>query len=122
MLNLIVDKIYKKIQEFTYLDLYVYSYSNNTLVIAGSTDLYYFHNFEIRFKHVFAINCNFSLSINTSDESIKVLEKNELADSINLKHMVDIGNSIFQIITDEEDSFYIIAEEIELVDEVVRYY
>lgn len=121
MLKLIIDKINKRAQEFTYLDLYIYSYSKNTLVLAASTDLYYFHNFEIRFKNVFAVDSNFSWSANTKHEIITILESNDKAQSLNLKYKVEIGNSIFQIITEEGDFFYIIAEDIELIDEVVKY-
>jgi hypothetical protein len=53
---------------------------------------------------------------------IRILGKSDKLDHLNLKYKIEIGNSIFQITTDEGAKFYIIAEEIELVNTVVKYY
>ncbi|MCK7556234.1 hypothetical protein MKQ70_14910 [Chitinophaga sedimenti] len=117
----IITLINKTAREFVFLDMSIYSYSNNELVIGMSDDLTYYHKFEIKFKNVFAIICNASWSVNTQKEIIKLADSS-LADEINLKHRVEIGNSVFQLMNEDEVVFYVVAAGLEFREKVVKYY
>ncbi|PUZ24407.1 hypothetical protein GA0116948_1052 [Chitinophaga costaii] len=119
----IVDQINERIRQLEFADAYIYSFCKNVLSIAVSQDFFYYHNFLIKFTNVFAMDCKFSWSVDASinREMIELIEGAD-ADIINLKYHVEIGNYIFRITTEDLDQFYIAAEEIELVDVVVKYY
>lgn len=117
-----VDKINNKASEFIFLELSIFHFDKDELIIAASEDFSYYHNFEIRFKNVFAIIGNVNWKVDTQESIIQVLENNEDAYRLNMKYSVEIGNTIFQFITEENKLFYIIAESIEFVDKVVKYW
>jgi hypothetical protein len=116
----IVDKLNKKINEFTFLDFSIYKYENQKLVIAVSEDFTYFHQFEIEFHNVHTINCNSFFSIETESNVISIINNVEMVD-LNKKYNVEVGYNIFQIISDEGKEFFIIAESISFKDNIVKY-
>ncbi|WP_343673117.1 hypothetical protein [Chitinophaga sp.] len=118
----VIAVINKRVKEFIFLDASIYKYHDDGLTLALSEDFTYFHNFEIRFRNVFTVISNTSWSLETKNDFIRILENSEESCHLNLKYGVVIGNSIFQLSTDEDKVFYIIAEDIELIDNVVRYY
>ncbi|SFW81976.1 hypothetical protein [Chitinophaga sancti] len=122
MIQDIVDKINSKVIEFPFLELSLLSFRDKELIIAASEDFSYFHNFEMRFKNVFTIIGNIDWKADTNKLLIQVIEGTEEAINLNKKYRVEIGFTVFKLNNEEGDFFYIIAENIELVDKVVKYY
>jgi hypothetical protein len=123
MLENELAKINEKANSFFHLELAVFSYSFPTreLIIAGSEDFAYYHNFEIKFRSVFSMIVNSDWIVNTAECIIElVTDLNELR-AINLKYRVEIGNNIFKLKNEDNLDFYVIAESVELVDKVVKY-
>jgi hypothetical protein len=104
------------------LDAKIYSYLNGQLIIGLNEDLTYGHIYEIHFIEVSTIICNTVWSIDGSKKSIKILNDELIKErALNLTYSVEIGNTIFELNDDEGQVFYIIANDIEFHEAVVRY-
>jgi hypothetical protein len=114
----VIAQINEKIKEFLFIDIKVFSFHNDELVLGLNEDLAYSHRFEIRFRNVFTIDCNINWTIDTKRDMIRVVDTKE----INLKYGVEIGNLIFELNDQDGRLFYIIAEEISFTENTVKYY
>ena len=119
-MNIITD-INKKIESYDFLEFHIYSLSSNNLSIVGSDDLLYYHDFEILFINVHTILCNSEWIVNTSEQVLFDISNTDEGKKFNINFKVIQGNRIFKIISQDDVSFYIAAEDIKFIDKVVKY-
>lgn len=117
-----IQRIYEIISERFYLEFKFYSYDNNNLTIVGSEDLLYFHEFEINFKNVFAISAPSFWRLKDNMNVIELLNQAPEMRDLNLRYRVEQGNKIFKFVTDDNVPCYIICEDVEVEEKVVKYY
>lgn len=118
-----IQTINDKVKSFVFLDAKIYSYSGNQLILGLGQDLMYGHILEVHFQNVFTIICNMQWSLDTKYGMIGMVNQgtSEIV-AINKKYGVEIGNYVFQLLTDENKVFYIMAEEIFFYEHTVKYY
>ena len=118
----ILDEINLEARKFLFLELSVVSFNGNTLIIAGSQDFTYYHNFEIHFHEPFTFLGNFTWKANTDENIISIIDSTLDAVSLNKKFKIERGNNIFSFATNEGNSFYVAAERIEFNNRLTKYY
>ncbi|MBW8686993.1 hypothetical protein [Chitinophaga rhizophila] len=121
-MHAIVQEVNRTIKEHRLLDVKLYSYSEDGLVLGLNENLTYSHKFEIRFKNVFAVDCVMAWTIETEKDLIRLIDVSEEAKVINMKYGVIKGNFVFELQGEDDKLFYIIAEEISFAEHVVKYY
>ena len=119
-MNEIIDKINRRVKDFKYLEFSIFSYSGHQLTIVGSQDILYYSSFEINFHNVFAIMCKSDWKADTTNDCITILNTGEEFHDFNLKYGVEVGFSIFKIISEDGELFFVIAEGISFVERVTR--
>ena len=76
---------------------------------------------EIKFENVFSVISNTYFRVNPEIKSFSILEGEE-AQMLNIKYHVEKGNTIYKILTEDGDDFYIIAESCIFRKYTVKYY
>lgn len=122
MKNLDINPAIKEINEFisqhNWMDFEVKSYDGFKLVIAGSTDLMYYHLLEISFEDVFW----FSGFVNgwKTDTTKEVLK---LANEHNLKLEIEEGYQLFEFETEDyKNNVFVAARIINFSTEIKKLY
>lgn len=122
MKNLDVNPVIKEINEFisqhNWMDFELKSYDGFKLVIAGSTDLMYYHLLEITFEDVFW----FSGFVNgwKTDTTKEVLK---LSDEHNLKLEIEEGYQLFEFETEDyKNNVFVAARNINFSTEIKKLY
>ena len=103
------------------LEFLIFSYVDNRLVIVGSTDLMYYHNFEIVFEDVYNISSNFNWKNKNSKEVIEILEGRSMIE-VNLKFTIEAGNTIFKFNNDDDLNLLVVAKKVSFCKKLVKYY
>jgi hypothetical protein len=118
-----IQIINDKVKSFIFLDVKIHSYSGGQLILGLGQDLMYGHILEIHFQNVFTIMCNMQWSLDAKNGMIGLVNQgaSEIV-AINKKYGVEIGNYVFQLLTDEDKVFYIVAEEIFFYERSAKYY
>lgn len=122
MIQDVVNIINDKLVKFDFFEFSVLSYDKQNIVIAGSDDFMYYHNFEIHFHDVFAYIGNFDWQVNGNASALIEIVSGYEAIDLNTKYYVEIGNIIFKFNSKDGVSIYVIAKSISLNDMVVKYY
>ena len=116
-----MNEINSFISEFSFFEFSFFEFSNNSLTIVGSEDIGYYHLIEIKFENVFSVISNTYFRVNPEIKSFSILEGEE-AQMLNIKYHVEKGNTIYKILTEDGDDFYIIAESCIFRKYTVKYY
>ena len=118
----VIDDINKTVTKYLFLEFSVVSYNNGELIIGGSEDFCYYHNFEIIFKNVFTINGNLEWKVNAQNMAVEILKESTEAIELNKKYRVEQGYTIFKFTSEENLNIYVIAEDIVFKNEIVKYH
>src|SRR6185312_12537251 len=110
----VVDKINLIVRNYSYLELSMLSFERSRLIIAGSEDIMYFHNFEIVFDDVFTVACNTDWKIDTGKDFIWLVTDIEEIRTISLAYRVEKGNSIYRLEDEDHCIYYIVAKTISI--------
>lgn len=116
-----VTEIDKKIREYTCLDMTVFRYDGYKLIIAGSTDLCYYHRLEIIFEDVFFIRCHLQGWNSDTSQPVFMIPENEY--ELNMKYEIEQGYQLFIFkAEDMKNDVVIAAKNIYYSDNIVYYY
>src|SRR5689334_12910663 len=99
-----IDKI---IRQNLFFDFYVLKYDGNSLIIAGSNDLSYYHTLEIIFEDVYFVSAFFNGW--HSNTTSKVFYIPENINELNRNYGIEKGYQIFILKPEDHDSDIIIA-------------
>ena len=117
----IVEEIDNKIRGYEWLDFHVLSFDGSRLIVAGSTDLIYFHEIEIIFENVFFISGFLKGWHSDTKKEVFVLPENEK--ELNEKWEIEQGYQLFLFkIEDYNNDVLIAAENVLYNSDVVYYY
>ena len=118
----IIQKINQKLSRYLYLEMKVYSFKDNELIIVAGKDLIYYHSYEIKFINVSTILLNSEWNVSPSENhAIQLIDKAE-AKKINMSYKVIQGNNVYKILNDDNLPFYVVAENISYEEKTVKYY
>lgn len=116
-----IQALNETIQSYTFLDFYIYKMDQSNLVLAGSDDFSYYHNIEVHFINPFTVISNSFYSVDTTAPFMSLLEDENELKKINLQYGIVIGNSIFKMISEEGEEFFIAAEKMLWFHKTVKY-
>lgn len=117
----IVHLIDSIIRKDVWLDFHVYKYDGHNLIIAGSTDLCYYHQLEIVFEGVFFFHGFFSGWHSDTSQPVFVLPDN--VDELNLQFEIEQGYTLFMFkAEDYKNNVIVAAEKISFNTDTVFYY
>ena len=117
----IVDQINATVSKFIYFEMSVFSFENSELVLVGSEDLLYSHSLLITFNSVHTCIIASDFIVNPHKPFIFIINETEEAHLLNLKYRIEVGNSIFKLITQDGVCYYIAADNIFYTTEIVKY-
>lgn len=115
-----VSSINNFVKQFTFFEFSFYSYSNDRLIIAGSSDFLYYHNIEIHIINPFFVSSKSAWIVDTKELVIEELEGFEL-NEYNQKNKIEVGNYSLKFYDQDGLKFYFSFGGLEVVEKVVKY-
>ncbi|GAB2693122.1 hypothetical protein GCM10027037_15700 [Mucilaginibacter koreensis] len=118
-----IKEINEIINSSPWMDIYIYKYEKDHLILAASEDFCYYHNLEIHFKNVYAMEINNWFKIDTQRQFLEITELDtEVGGYLVQKFLIEKGHTIFQMISEDDEYFYIVAKDIDYSNQLVKYY
>ncbi|GAA3953615.1 hypothetical protein GO495_31500 [Chitinophaga oryziterrae] len=118
MFSEVIDIINNKVKDLYFFEFSVLSLQKETLLVAGSKDFIYYHNFEIVFNDVYAILGTLNWQIIPGKLCLELIS-DEAAKELNMGYWIQQDLSIFKFNCEDTLPTYIVAKTIELKDEIV---
>lgn len=117
----LVEQIDSLIRQQPWFDFHVFHYDGSKLIIAGSTDLDYYHKLEVVFEDVFFVSGHFNLWHSNTKAPVFVLPENE-AQLIRM-FKIEQGYQLFVFKTEEySNDFVVAAKTVSFNTDTVYYY
>lgn len=117
----LIDQINTKVQSYQFMQLWVTNFDAGKLILAGSEDPIYFHNFQIVFSGVYVIAGALEWVVPPETQCIELGTKEEYG-----KLMYDYTGTadltVFKFNGDHLVPTFILATSMEFIDRVQRYY
>ncbi|NOQ71790.1 MAG: hypothetical protein GQ574_07310 [Crocinitomix sp.] len=118
-----VNSIDDYIRKNKWFDFHLWRYDGRNLIIAGSSDLTYYHKLEIIFTDVFFASTFFEGWHSDTDKAVIELPDPEFNKELNIKFEIEQGYQVFIIRTEDyKNDIYIAAKEIGFNTDTVYYY
>lgn len=118
-----VKEIDNYIRKNKWFDFHLWRFDGRKLIIAGSTDLTYYHKLEIIFIDVFFASTFFECWQSDTENNVIELPEPSLNIELNSKYEIEQGYQVFIIRTENyKNDIYIAAKEIEFNTDTVYYY
>jgi hypothetical protein len=115
-----IDNIIRKNRWF---DVHFFNYNLKTLIIAGSTDLSYYHKLEVIFEDVFFVSCFFQGWHSNTEAPVFIIPEGEIAVQLNLHFEIEAGYQLFIFKTEDyNQDVVIVAQKISYNTDTVFYY
>ena len=107
-----------------WLDCSVQRFKQDELVVSGSDDMAYYHNFEILFQNVHFYTGVFNWKWDCADHNdlITIIEDKNLKLDINKKFRVEQGNILLKFNNQDNLDIIVGCHAIEFSDKVVKYF
>lgn len=116
-----VKMIDDMIRKHAWFDFHVFRYTGRNLIVAGSTDLCYYHTLEIIFENVFCFHGFFSEWHSDTSQPVFVLPSH--VETFNLRFEIEQGYTLFMFKTEDySNNVYIASEKITFNTDTVFYY
>jgi len=115
MINAVINSINDKVKDFPFFEFTVLMLQKNTLTLAGSEDLIYFHNFEIVFTGVYAIIGNIKWEMIPGELCVELVSGDKERE-LRMNYWALAEFNIFKFNCEDTLPTYIIAKTIELVN------
>jgi hypothetical protein len=117
----VVEKIDSIIRANPWFHFHVFSFHQNTLVIAGDVDLTYHHSLEIIFEDVYFVSAVFQGWHSDTKDPVFI----ELTEErrVNLEYEIEEGNRVFTFIADDyRQKMIVAARTVRYSTDIVYYY
>lgn len=110
------------VNKMPWCDAWVVPGAFNTLVLALSTDLDYYHTIEVVFHEVLFSRLKHTFKINVSKGLFQVVNEPELS-SLHRENLVEVGYQLYRLMDEDKNLYYIVADRISAsFDTVYHYY
>jgi|GEM_PF-6581948 len=117
----LLDQINTKVQSYQFMELWITSFEAGKLIVNGSDDSSYYHNFQIVFSGVYVIAGALEWCVPTEKQCIELGTKEEYA-KLMYEYSGTADLTVFKFNGDNLAPTFILANSMEFIDKVQLYY
>lgn len=115
------DQINTKVQGYQFMELWITSFESGKLIVSGSDDPLYYHDFQIIFSDVYVIAGAVEWIVPTDKQCIELGTKEEYA-KLMYEYTGGADLTVFKFNGDNLAPTFILANSVEFIDKVQLYY